>query len=209
MTNENTVRKPLLAVVISLALLTTLLLLLANLTRTQANIEQVLVVIAGMTLMATFSAFQRFLDMGSEARVHFVAFNVDIVNQSLPTSENDASSRFGRMVPNELEITPTQLVGVDNALSLAKLRIDVEQELRRIARDQKVVLPERPLSPLVLSEHLFTRKILTANQHLALKEIVRVCNQGVHGAEIDNETAFSVVSAGEQLLQQLRSDHVF
>ncbi len=62
-----------LTVVTALAATTVLLLLLSSRLQTQDSIEQLAVIIAGMTLMATFAAFQRFLDKGVAPSVKYVS----------------------------------------------------------------------------------------------------------------------------------------
>ena len=98
-----------------------------------------------------------------------------------------------------------QLVGSDNSLALAKLRMELERELRHIAYNHQTDISSRPLGVTGMAEELVSRKILPATWLGALKEITHVCNQAVHGTEVPDEIAASVVRVGGQLLEQLCS----
>ena len=96
------------------------------------------------------------------------------------------------------------LVGLDNLLALAKLRMELERELRHIAYNNQIDISSRPLGVTGIAQELLSRKILPATWLGALKEITSVCNQAVHGMEIPDDIAISVVRVGGQLLEQLR-----
>ncbi len=185
---------------IILASITVLLLFFVGRGLVTSGIEQVLTVIAGMTLIATFSALHHFLDGMKQAPRSDISFDEAFIKKSLPES-NGQQSRYLK----EWELTPAQMVGVDNALALAKLRIEIEQEMRRIAHDHKISLPARLLSPVSLAQDLAGKGAIDVTLLGALKEVLKVCNQGIHGADINSETTTSVVNVGNQLLEQLRS----
>ena len=193
-----------------LALLTTSLLFLVAQDRIAPEVDQVLMIIAGMTTVATLTAFQQSVEnrenSTSPSVVH-VSFNEVLVSRSLSEGliEPDPFPVDGEEVAKPWYLSPGQLVGLDNSLALAKLRMELEQELRHIAYNNQTDISSRPLGVIGIAQELVSREILPATWLGALKEITSVCNQAVHGTEVSDDTASSVVRVGVQLLEQLRS----
>jgi hypothetical protein len=101
------------------------------------------------------------------------------------------------------DLSAGQLVGVDNALALARLRMDVERELRRIAGEAQIDLSIRPVGITGLARELVSKQVLPAALLGTLQEITGICNKAIHGTEVSDETAAAVVRVGAQLLEGL------
>lgn len=172
-----------------------------------SGIGQVLLIIAGMTTAGALAAFQRLLAGQRLAPGVSVAFNEALVREALPHAlveapPVDGSQKKARPV---WAVTPGQLVGTDNALALAKLRMDLEQEVRRIASEEGLDVGDRPLGLLLpLLGDMEAHAMLAAGLATALRAVLDVCHQAVHGGKVSNEVAASVVSVGGELLSQLR-----
>jgi hypothetical protein len=82
--------------------------------------------------------------------------------------------------------------------------MDLETELRRIAHQAEISLPTHSLSIKAIAQQLTTAGLLPAQFLEPLREIADVCNRGVHGGDVPNELAASVVRVGDQLLESLR-----
>jgi len=172
-----------------------------------AGIGHIVIMMAGMTTAGALAAFQRLLAGHSMAPVVSVSFNETLARASLPHV-------LGPSPPLEVShkkevpvwaVTLGQLVGTDNALALAKLRMDLEQEVRRLAYDEGIDVGERPLgSILPLLGEMEAQEILAPGLLTALRAVLDVCNQAVHGGKVSNEVTASVVRVGGELLSQLR-----
>jgi hypothetical protein len=57
-------------------------------------------------------------------------------------------------------VTAGQLIGADNALALARLRMDIECELRRIALETQIDLSLRPVGIKALARELVSKEVL-------------------------------------------------
>jgi hypothetical protein len=57
-------------------------------------------------------------------------------------------------------VTAGQLIGADNALALARLRMDIERELRRIALETQIDLSLRPVGIKALARELVSKEVL-------------------------------------------------
>ncbi|NOT58985.1 MAG: hypothetical protein HOP19_02045 [Acidobacteria bacterium] len=182
------------------AFVSTTLVLLVEKGQISQGISQVLMVITGMAVVATFSSFQHFLAQLKPAHTVELSFNESLLRHSLPADNGNYLEPA-----KDWELTPLRLVGVDNTLALAKLRIEIEHELRRIAHQHSINVTSRLLSPGNLLQELGEKDLLPANLLIGSKDIFRVCNQAIHGAEINNETATSVVNMGNQLIEYLRT----
>ena len=118
-----------------LSLLTAGLLFLVAQDRMTPEVNQILVLIAGMTTVAALTAFQQSVENSTSPSFVDVSFNETLVSQSL--SEGDTipnpSPADGEKVAEPWDLSLGQLVGLDNSLALAKLRMELERELRHIA----------------------------------------------------------------------------
>ncbi len=190
-----------------LALLTAGLLYLVAQNRMTPEVNQVLVIIAGMTTVAALTAFQQSVENSASPSFVNVSFNEVLVSQSLADGYTipDPSRVDEEKVAEPWELSLVQLVGSDNSLALAKLRMELERELRHIAYNNQTDISSRPLGVTRIAQELVSRNILPPTWLGALKEITYVCNQAVHGTEIPDDITASVVRVGGQLLEQLRS----
>ena len=189
-----------------LSLLTAGLLFLVAQDRMTPEVNQILMLISGMTTVAALTAFQQSVENSTSPSFVHVSFNEVLVSQSLSegfTTPNP-SPVDGENVAEPWDLSLGQLVGLDNSLALAKLRMELEQELRHIAYNNQTDISSRPLGVTGIARELVSRKILPTAWLGALEEITSVCNHAVHGTEISDDTAASVVRVGGQLLEQLR-----
>lgn len=123
-----------------------------------------------------------------------------------PSTSDDVPHHRGNH-EHELDWEPTlgQLVGIDPSLALAKLRLDLERELRRIANETRIDVSLRPISIAQLSRELIERDTLPAAYASAIQEITAVANGAIHGRDVPIDMAVEVISVGGQLVEQLRS----
>ena len=101
-------------------------------------------------------------------------------------------------------MTTGDILGLDNELALAKVRIELERELRRIAYSRDIDIASRPFGVMGLARELVARHVLPSEWIESLKEVTSACNQAIHGREIPDEVAVLVVRVGSRLLEQLR-----
>ena len=189
-----------------LSLLTAGLLFLVAQDRMTPEVNQVLVLISGMTTIAALTVFQQSVENSTPPSFVHVSFNEVLVSQSLSEGlkSTDKTPVDGETVAEPWDLSLGQLVGSDNSLALAKLRIELERELRHIAYNNQTDISSRPLGITEIAQELVARKILPATWLGTLKEITSVCNQAVHGTEVPDNITASVVRVGGQLLEQLR-----
>ena len=190
-----------------LSLLTAGLLFLVAQDRMTPEVNQVLVLISGMTTIAALTAFQQSTENRTSSSFVHISFNEILVSQSLSEGlkSTDKTPVDGETVAEPWDLSLGQLVGLDNSLALAKLRMELERELRHIAYNNQTDINSRPLGVTRMAQELVSRKILPATWLGPLNEITFVCNQAVHGTEVSDDIAASVVRVGVQLLEQLRS----
>jgi hypothetical protein len=101
------------------------------------------------------------------------------------------------------DLTSASLVGQDNALALAKLRIDIEQALRELmlVRGLEVVTAR---SSAVKMAELLAGDVLPTELVEPIRQVLTVCNQAIHGYDVSDDLADSIVSVGDELLARLR-----
>ncbi len=181
-----------------------------------AQVSDALVILAGAAAMSALLTFQTFLD-GNRGRRRMssrVTFNAVLVSDTIasismaargPVVPLSGSSSSEAQAELAAELTAAQLIATDKPLALAKLRLDLERELRRIALDTKIDLGPHPSGVMTVARALAQADGIPSTYLNALDEIVKVCNSGIHGEDIPEVTALAVVALGTQLLEQLRA----
>jgi hypothetical protein len=186
----------------SSALVTGVLLYTANLHIGQ-DISQLLIVLSGMTTMATFTALQRLIE-GDGKRIPSTTFNETFLSRSIGESKIDRPPAEPINLP-PWDLSASQLVGIDNALALARLRMDLERELRRIAHESHIDVSTRPAGAISFARELARKGIIPAALLTPVQEVVTICSRAIHGQDdVPNELAFSVLRVGGQILEELR-----
>jgi hypothetical protein len=184
------------------ALLTGVLLYTANAYVGQ-EISQLLIVISGMTTMAAFTAFQRLME-GEGQRIPSTTFNETFLSRSIGESKIEHPPAEPISLP-PWDLSASQLVGIDNALALARLRMDIERELRRIAHESHIDVSTRPAGAISFARELARKGIIPTTLLTPVQEVVTICSRAIHGQDdVPNELALSVLRVGGQLLEELR-----
>ena len=95
------------------------------------------------------------------------------------------------------------LVGSDPVLALAKLRIELEKILNRLYRITHRDEQRRFLSAGQLVHKLVNAEILPVDVAASTREVISICNRAIHGEDIRQQDAESVVEVGGILLRDL------
>src|SRR6185295_10097977 len=96
-------------------------------------------------------------------------------------------------------------LGSDNTLALAKLRIDLESELRKIAQEAGLADYAARNSVRTLASALAQREEIPIRYLSVLEDILPTLNKAVHGGEVSTDTAASILRAGRDLLLMLKA----
>lgn len=100
--------------------------------------------------------------------------------------------------------TAETIVRDDPILALAKTRIDLEQDLRRLALSENLLRPDERLSVSRLAEMLTREGLVSKTVLQAILDILPICNRAVHGEEIDLRTAQRVIDTAKEVSIVLR-----
>ncbi len=92
----------------------------------------------------------------------------------------------------------------DPVIALAKIRIELEKVLTRLARITSVETQRTSLGALVnkLSNH----EIISSQMGKSLVEVISICNRAIHGEFIEDKDAGTIVELGIELLEELYWD---
>jgi hypothetical protein len=193
-----------------LASATACLLVVVRESETTSGIDQVLIIILGMTAIAALSAFERFIegDRRAISSSDDINFNEFLVSKSILEIEanelncqHSEQNSVAQALPWDLSLN--QLVGTDNALALAKLRIEIERELRRIAYERGIDISTRPIGIMGIAEELVSKEAIPDACLTAIAIISKASNKAIHGVEISDDIAHSVIRIGGQMLEKL------
>lgn len=115
-----------------------------------------------------------------------------------------ADYRVSSSLPARLERdlpTSADLAGEFPLMSLVKLRIEIEQQLRRVADAQGISGRAAGIGSML--RELEQAGVLPGSER-AFKETLKVLNRATHGIDIAPETADQAVAAGSRFLEDLR-----
>jgi hypothetical protein len=171
--------------------------------------NNVLIVIAGMTTIASLAAFEQYRENQDKDSLVEISFNEGFVNSIIYSQKTRSLEKNVERETTKSKILPwdlslSQLISEDNSLALARLRIELEQELRKIAYHNNIDINNRPLGLVSLARELASKAILPSLWVKAIEEIVSVCDRAIHGTKISDNTAASVIRVGSQMLEELR-----
>ena len=168
----------------------------------------VAMLLLGMLAMGALSIIQKLIEHSSGAPIVQITFNEAQTRESLrevvdaEVVEVRDRMRFGDA---PWEPTSDALLSADPALALAKLRIDLERELRRLAYEHKLDIDPRRATLGRLLESLLRKEVLPPQAVAALQDILPPMNEAVHGGQVDQAVANSVVAIGADVLALLRT----
>jgi len=93
------------------------------------------------------------------------------------------------------------LASSDPVIALAKVRIELEKVLNRLARIAGIEIKRPALGMLVktLSNH----EIISTGVGKSLTEVISICNRAIHGETISEDSANTIVSLGIDLLEEI------
>jgi hypothetical protein len=168
------------------------------------DIANVLLVIAGMAAFAAVNGFQKVFEAPDRRPAVRVWVDENVIRRALAPPA-DAAGEFVRR-PGWLreapwEVDASQLLAIDPSLALAKIRIDIERELRRLAFEAKALdVTHRPWSAGQLVSELVRQQVLPVEAEAVLRDILPALNSAVHGGTVDKESAVRAVRAGGEII---------
>jgi hypothetical protein len=89
----------------------------------------------------------------------------------------------------------------DPRLALAGLRIELEQQLLRLAQARGIDLERASVGTLIRA--LSERDLLNPDEQAVLQDMVRLLNAAVHGGPVDRRAADWAIDVGPRLLGEL------
>jgi hypothetical protein len=188
------------SVVISALLLTLACLSIAAAAvgRFEPGIVQTLVFIAGLMSMGFLTSLSKTNDV-TATRVE-LAFSPSLarvaVDEAIPAEFEEIRERA------IWDLSAQELMAEDPTLALAKVRIDIEREVRRIASEASL-RSNRPLIQMI--NEIFKLGLLTPPIFQALRNVLNPMNQAIHGLKVDRDQALEVFNLGNDLSRYLSS----
>lgn len=179
-----------------------LALYMATLGPSSSGLTQTFVFIAGLLSMSFLSSLSRFA-MSSGSRLAVGSMQLDFDPHVARIALDDVITAEFHELDNRpaWERSTEALMAEDPTLALAKIRIEIEREVRRIAFEAS--LPTH-MSLSGLLTGLSKLHILPSPLQRILHDILPALNRAVHGMEIEREQAQEVLLLGGDLISFLR-----
>lgn len=168
----------------------------------------VAMLLLGMLSMGALSIIQKLVEHSAGGPIVQINFNEARTRESLrevvdaEVVEVRDRMRFGDA---PWEPSADALLSADPTLALAKLRIDIERELRRLAYEHKLDIDPKRASLGRMIEVLLRKEVLPPQAVAALQDILPPMNEAIHGGQVDQAVANSVGTIGADILALLRT----
>ena len=142
-------------------------------------------------------------------KIKFGEFEAEIDTKEIQRIKSDAQKNLD-LKHTEKEQKPEifattesikELAKSDSVIALAKIRIELEKVLGRLAKLTSIEVKSYALGSLV--NKLSNQEIITPEIGKALREVIGICNRAIHGESISNEGAETIIELGVELLEDL------
>lgn len=184
------------------------IILYVNLKNMESEFSNLLMLIAGFLFVAGLDFIRIQITINSsytQNNNQLVFFNeanfyteINQIKERFKFRDNQ-TSQGEHYQPNTFE-----LVGVDNSLALAKVRMDIENELRRMIAEANISDKIQIKSAKHMTRELSSRELLPREFAHKIEEVVSVCNQAIHGIEFNTDKTMKIVRASKELLELMR-----
>ena len=94
-----------------------------------------------------------------------------------------------------------ELAESDPVIALAKIRIELEKLLGRLARTNAIDVSRPTLGRLV--RELSNQEYITRQMGKSLSEVISICNRAIHGELISDKSAKTIVNLGVELIEEI------
>jgi hypothetical protein len=145
----------------------------------------------------------------SVRKIKYGDFEAEIDPKEVKKIKSDANKYF-EIKEDEEDSRPAiyaaadsirDLAASDPVIALAKLRIELEKLLSRLARINGIDLKKTSLG--IIINTLSNREILPINTRKSLADVVSICNRAIHGEAISTDSANTIISLGIELLDKI------
>lgn len=172
------------------------------------GIVQLLVLLSGILVAGAVNAFQRFTEGNFKVtRENLRVAEAAIRELRASVRQTRSTAAVPQLPRAKWDLTSAQLLSADKSLALAKLRIELEKQLRRIASETDIDISTRPVGLVTILRELIGRDVLPRELEAPLRQVARVCNQAIHGTVVPDPVATRTVSLGSEIWEYLNGVH--
>lgn len=135
--------------------------------------------------------------------VHYDRSVIELASNEIKTVPDSGHTEDAQVL--EKETTDIRsLFFEDPNLALAKLRMELEQELKLTAEAFDITDAGRYLGVGRMASAMRQEKVISPSVEAAIREVADVCNKAIHGYDIDHEQARGILTSGEELMFYMR-----
>lgn len=166
---------------------------------------QIIMIVAGSTFFSGFALLLSFARQPRSASVTQISFQGDHLHARLEEVIEADFREVSRFESHPWVPTPERLFNEDPILALAKIRIDLEEEVRRIGIMVGAIRPDQRFDLLRTLSVVERRSIIPATVVEAIRTILPLCNRALHGEAIDLVTVKGVIDIAREIMTVLQS----
>ncbi len=168
------------------------------------QVDTVTLALLGLLLLIPFAEFIRKIKLGD--------FEAEIGKDEIAKIQAKAAAELPSPSTEELVISEEEirdLLATDPRLALAKIRIELEEALKRLYLASVDPQPDlRRLSLGRLVDSLVQREVLKGSVASALRDVVNIANRAIHGERVEPGAAEDLALLGTRLVNELNQTYL-
>jgi len=168
------------------------------------QVDTVTLALLGLLLLIPFADFIRKIKLGE--------FEAEIGKEEIAKIQAKAAAELPPSAKEEFVISEKEirdLLSTDPRLALAKIRIELEEALKRLYLASVDSQPDlRLLSLGRLVDGLVQREVLRGSVASALRDVISLANRAIHGERVEPAAAEDLALLGTRLVNELKQTYL-
>jgi hypothetical protein len=168
------------------------------------QVDTVTLTLLGLLLLIPFADLIRKIKLGE--------FEAEIGKEEIAKIQAKAAAELPSSTKEEFAISEEEirdLLSTDPRLALAKIRIELEEALKRLylaSVDSQSDLRRLSLGRLV--DGLVQREVLRGSVASALRDVISLANRAIHGERVEPAAAEDLALLGTRLINELKQTYL-
>lgn len=165
------------------------------------RIDSITLLLLALLLLVPFSSSLKKIKFGDfEAEIE--PEEVKKIEKEVKKIEKEESREVSRDKSNIIDEMYSILEN-DHILALAKLRMELEKILNKIASTKEKKINTKK-SQFVQLRFIEKNNLLDKKYIAPIKDVLAICNRAIHGEDVSRDTAENIVEIGSNLISQLQ-----
>ena len=145
-------------------------------------------------------------------KIKFWEFEAEIGRDEVAKAQAKVATELTPSTEEELDVSEKevrQLLRTDPRLAMAKVRIELEEALKRLYLATTESEPDlRKMSLSRLADALVQREVLTGPLASSVRDVIALANRAVHGERVESDAAEELAILGVRLVHEIQQAYL-